>query len=135
MAVVPHLLKGGFVFGGENGRGVATCRTANGWSAPRILRHRRAEAGACRMGIEGIDLVMIIQNDKGMDDRKRLAQPTPQRLARWDVTLMPTPTGSWIPKSSPTGQGSLCRRHTQRLFNHRDDDSTEATYSHDVWRH
>jgi lipid-binding SYLF domain-containing protein len=29
VAVVPHLLKGGFVFGAENGRGVTTCRTAN----------------------------------------------------------------------------------------------------------
>lgn len=30
IAVVPNLLKGGFVFGAKNGRGVATCRTANG---------------------------------------------------------------------------------------------------------
>ena len=34
IAVAPHLIKGGFVFGGEDGRGVATCKTANGWSAP-----------------------------------------------------------------------------------------------------
>src|ERR1700692_2999874 len=34
VAVVPNLLKGGFVFGAENGRGVATCRTSNGLSAP-----------------------------------------------------------------------------------------------------
>ena len=37
VAVVPHLLKGGFVFGAENGRGVATCRTAAGWSAPAFF--------------------------------------------------------------------------------------------------
>src|ERR1700752_5198870 len=37
VAVVPHLLKGGFVFGAENGRGVATCRTPDGWSAPVFL--------------------------------------------------------------------------------------------------
>ena len=37
VAVVPHLLKGGFVFGAENGRGVATCRTENGWSAPAFF--------------------------------------------------------------------------------------------------
>jgi SH3 domain-containing YSC84-like protein 1 len=35
VAVVPNMIKGGFVFGGQNGRGVATCRTAKGWSAPR----------------------------------------------------------------------------------------------------
>ena len=45
VAVVPHLLKGGFVFGAENGRGVATCRTANGWSAPIILCHHRRQLG------------------------------------------------------------------------------------------
>ena len=37
IAVVPHMLKGGFIFGAENGRGVATCRTANGWSAPAFF--------------------------------------------------------------------------------------------------
>src|ERR1035438_4455481 len=37
IAVVPHMLKGGFVFGAENGRGVTTCRTAKGWSAPAFF--------------------------------------------------------------------------------------------------
>ena len=37
IAVVPHMIKGGFVFGAENGRGVATCRTAKGWSAPAFF--------------------------------------------------------------------------------------------------
>src|SRR5713101_9523886 len=34
VAVVPHLVKGGFIFGAKEGKGVATCRTADGWSAP-----------------------------------------------------------------------------------------------------
>ena len=38
IAVVPHLIKAGFVFGAKHGRGVATCRTANGgWSAPAFI--------------------------------------------------------------------------------------------------
>ena len=37
IVVVPHLLKGGFIVGGEHGRGIATCRTAEGWSAPTSL--------------------------------------------------------------------------------------------------
>ena len=45
VAVVPHMLKGGFVFGAENGRGVATCRTADGWSAPIVLYHYRRQLG------------------------------------------------------------------------------------------
>ena len=30
VAVVPHMIKGGLILGAENGRGVATCRTAEG---------------------------------------------------------------------------------------------------------
>ena len=65
IAVVPHMLKGGFVFGAENGRGVATCRTADGWSAPAFFAITGGNWGL-QIGIEGIDLVMIIQNDRGM---------------------------------------------------------------------
>jgi lipid-binding SYLF domain-containing protein len=65
IAVVPHMLKGGFVFGAENGRGVATCRTANGWSAPAFFAITGGSWGL-QIGVEGIDLVMIIQNDRGM---------------------------------------------------------------------
>src|SRR3954467_4258293 len=35
--VVPNMIKGGFIFGGKHGRGVATCRTAEGWSAPAFI--------------------------------------------------------------------------------------------------
>lgn len=65
IAVVPHLLKGGFVFGGENGRGVATCRTPHGWSAPAFFAISGGSWGL-QIGVEGVDLVMIIQNDRGM---------------------------------------------------------------------
>ena len=66
IAVVPHLIKGGFVFGAENGKGVATCRTAKGWSAPAFFAITGGSWGL-QIGAEGIDLVMIIQNDKGME--------------------------------------------------------------------
>jgi lipid-binding SYLF domain-containing protein len=65
IAVVPHMIKGGFVFGAENGRGVATCRTAEGWSAPAFFAITGGSWGL-QIGLEGVDLVMIIQNDKGM---------------------------------------------------------------------
>jgi lipid-binding SYLF domain-containing protein len=65
IAVVPHLLKGGFVFGGENGRGVASCRTSNGWSAPAFFAITGGSWGL-QIGVEGIDLVMVIQDDRGM---------------------------------------------------------------------
>ncbi len=66
VAVVPHLVKGGFIFGAENGRGVATCRTAKGWSAPAFFAITGGSWGL-QIGVEGVDLVMIIQNDKGME--------------------------------------------------------------------
>jgi lipid-binding SYLF domain-containing protein len=65
VAVVPHMIKGGFVIGAENGRGVATCRTANGWSAPAFFAITGGSWGL-QIGVEGVDLVMIIQNERGM---------------------------------------------------------------------
>lgn len=66
VAVVPHMIKGGFVFGAQGGRGVATCRTANGWSAPAFFSIEGGSWGL-QIGVEGVDLVMIFQNDKGME--------------------------------------------------------------------
>ena len=66
VAIVPHMIKGGFVFGAEGGRGVATCRTANGWSAPAFFSIEGGSWGL-QIGVEGIDLVMIFQNQQGMD--------------------------------------------------------------------
>ena len=66
VAVVPHLIKGGFVFGAEGGKGVATCRTSNGrWSAPSFFAITGGSWGL-QIGLEGVDLVMVVQNDKGM---------------------------------------------------------------------
>ena len=65
IAVVPHMIKGGLVFGAENGKGIATCRTANGWSAPAFFAITGGSWGL-QIGVEGVDLVMIFQGDKGM---------------------------------------------------------------------
>jgi SH3 domain-containing YSC84-like protein 1 len=65
IAVVPHMIKGGFVFGAKHGRGVATCRTAKGWSAPSFFAVTGGSWGA-QIGVEGVDLVMMIMDDKGM---------------------------------------------------------------------
>jgi SH3 domain-containing YSC84-like protein 1 len=65
IAVVPHMVKAGFVFGGKGGKGVATCRTANGWSAPAFITISGGNWGL-QIGVEAVDLVMIIQNEKGM---------------------------------------------------------------------
>ena len=64
IVVVPNLIKGGFVFGGKHGRGVASCRTAEGWSAPAFVSVGGGSAGL-QIGIEGVDLVMLVMNDQG----------------------------------------------------------------------
>src|SRR5271163_3181273 len=63
--VVPDLIKGGFVFGGKHGRGVASCRTAEGWSAPAFVSVGGGSWGL-QIGIEGVDLVMLVMNDRGL---------------------------------------------------------------------
>jgi lipid-binding SYLF domain-containing protein len=65
IAVIPHLMKGGFVFGAEHGKGVATCRTAKGWSAPAFIKIGGGSWGT-QIGVEAIDLVMVIRSQKGM---------------------------------------------------------------------
>lgn len=65
MVVVPHLIKGGFIIGGKHGRGVASCRTSDGWSAPAFVSVGGGSWGL-QIGVEGVDLVMLIMNDRGL---------------------------------------------------------------------
>ena len=67
VAVVPSMLKGGFVVGANYGKGVATCRTSTGWSAPAPFRIEGGSVGF-QIGGEAVDLVMIVTNDKGMQN-------------------------------------------------------------------
>ena len=62
--VVPDLIKGGFIFGGKHGRGVASCRTTSGWSAPAFVSVGGGSWGL-QIGVEGVDLVMLVMNDHG----------------------------------------------------------------------
>jgi SH3 domain-containing YSC84-like protein 1 len=66
VAVVPSLVKFAFVFGGQHGKGVATCRSANGWSAPAPITITGGSWGL-QLGGEATDLVMLIMNQQGMD--------------------------------------------------------------------
>jgi SH3 domain-containing YSC84-like protein 1 len=65
VAVIPHMVKGGFIFGAKEGKGVATCRTADSWSAPAFITISGGSWGL-QIGVEAVDVVLIIQNDKGM---------------------------------------------------------------------
>jgi lipid-binding SYLF domain-containing protein len=137
IAVVPHLLKGGFVFGAENGLGVATCRTANGWSAPAFFAITGGSWGL-QIGVEGVDLVMIIQNDNGM---KRLIGSGFELGA--DASAAVGPVGrhasadtNWKLDTEiltySRAKGAFAGMTLNGASIRRDGDSTKAIYGHEV---
>ncbi|HET7185879.1 MAG TPA: lipid-binding SYLF domain-containing protein [Terriglobales bacterium] len=65
IAVVPSMLKGGFIVGAAYGKGVASCKTSNGWSAPAFFRVEGGSVGF-QIGGQAVDLVMVIMNERGM---------------------------------------------------------------------
>src|SRR6201981_716941 len=66
IAVIPSMVKIGFVFGGRHGRGLATCRTQSGWSAPAPFTVTGGSWGL-QIGGEAVDVVMLVMNDNGME--------------------------------------------------------------------
>jgi len=65
IAVVPSMVKIAVGFGGNHGKGVATCRTEHGWSAPAPITVTGGSWGL-QLGGQAVDLVMVITNDQGM---------------------------------------------------------------------
>src|SRR5258707_15547207 len=65
VAVVPSMLKGGFIVGGKYGRGLASCRTPKGWSTPAFFTVTGGSVGF-QIGGQAVDLVMLIMNKDGM---------------------------------------------------------------------
>ena len=131
--VVPDLVKGGFIFGGKHGRGIASCRTSDGWSAPAFVSVGGGSWGL-QIGVEGVDLVMLVMNDQGF-----------QRLLSSKFQL----TGEGSAAAGPVGRhasaGTDWKMNTQVLTYSRskgafagltlegavvqqDDDSTRAIY-------
>src|SRR6266567_630069 len=65
LAVIPNMVKIAVDFGGSHGKGIATCRTPNGWSAPAPITITGGSWGL-QLGGQAVDLVMVIMNDQGM---------------------------------------------------------------------
>jgi len=65
IAVVPSMVKIAVGIGANHGKGVATCRTANGWSAPAPITITGGSWGL-QLGAQAVDLVMVVTNDQGM---------------------------------------------------------------------
>src|SRR6201997_5343137 len=66
IAVIPSMVKIAIGFGGSHGKGVATCRTENGWSAPAPITITGGSWGL-QLGGQAVDLVMVVMNQAGME--------------------------------------------------------------------
>ena len=64
--VIPSLKKAAFVFGGEYGKGMMSCRRDAGWSAPVFMELEKGSWGF-QIGAESIDLVLLVMNQHGME--------------------------------------------------------------------
>src|SRR6476659_7407592 len=135
--VVPNLIKGGFIFGGKHGRGVATCRTSDGWSAPAFVSVGGGSWGL-QIGVEGVDLVMLVMNDQGF-----------QHLLSSKFQLSGEGSAAAGPVGRHASAGTDWKMNTQMLTYSRskglfagitlegavvqqDDDSTKAIYGKNV---
>jgi lipid-binding SYLF domain-containing protein len=65
IAIIPGEVKFAFVFGGNYGRGVATCRTDHGWSAPMFVAIDGGSVGY-QIGGSSTDIVMLFMNDHAL---------------------------------------------------------------------
>jgi lipid-binding SYLF domain-containing protein len=65
IAIIPGDVKFAFIFGGNYGRGVATCRTSNGWSAPMFIAIEGGSVGY-QIGGSSTDLIMLFMNERAL---------------------------------------------------------------------
>lgn len=136
VAIVPDMVKGGFVFGAQHGRGVATCRTANGWSAPAFFTLTGGSWGA-QIGAESVDLVMLAMNQQGID---QLLQSNWKIGAQGSVAAGPVGREASASTDWKLRSQLLTYSRTRGLFAglslsganvRQDDDSTKAFYGKD----
>lgn len=65
IAIIPGSMKFAFVLGGEYGRGLATCHSVHGWSAPIFLAVEGGSVGY-QIGGSSTDLVLLFMNDRAL---------------------------------------------------------------------
>lgn len=65
VAIIPGEEKAAFIFGGTYGKGLATCRTSHGWSAPMFVAVGGGSFGF-QIGGSFTDVVMLFMNDHAL---------------------------------------------------------------------
>jgi lipid-binding SYLF domain-containing protein len=66
VGVFPSVIQAGFIVGGRGGRGVASCRTSAGWSAPAFFTLGGGSFGL-QIGAQSTDFVMLFMNEDGLN--------------------------------------------------------------------
>jgi lipid-binding SYLF domain-containing protein len=66
VGIIPNLKRAGFIVGAKYGKGVVTCRTAGGWSAPEMVRIEGGSIGL-QIGAGETDVVFLVMNERGMN--------------------------------------------------------------------
>ncbi|HMV82803.1 MAG TPA: lipid-binding SYLF domain-containing protein [Blastocatellia bacterium] len=66
VAVFPDVIKAGFIVGGRGGRGVASCRTPNGWSAPAYFNLGGGSIGL-QIGAQATDFILLFMDKDGLN--------------------------------------------------------------------
>jgi lipid-binding SYLF domain-containing protein len=64
VVAIPSMAKGGFIIGGESGKGYASCETAQGWSAPAPVKISGGTIGA-QIGGQSVDVLALVTSQKG----------------------------------------------------------------------
>lgn len=67
VAVFPQVIKAGFIVGGRGGRGVASCRTPSGWSAPAFFDLGGGSIGL-QIGAQATDFILLFMDKDGLNN-------------------------------------------------------------------
>ncbi len=67
IAVIPHVVKAGLVFGGRHGRGLLSVRMRDGvWSNPIFISLTGGSVGF-QAGVESTDVILVFRTRRGVD--------------------------------------------------------------------
>jgi SH3 domain-containing YSC84-like protein 1 len=135
VAVVPSMLKAGFVFGARYGRGVASCRTPTGWSAPAFFTIKGGSFGL-QIGGQAVDLVMLVMNQNGMKNllSSKFKLGADASVAAGPVGRAATADTDWKMRaqvlSYSRARGVFAGPELSGAGIHQDKDSTREFYGH-----
>ena len=135
--VVPNMIKGGFIFGGKHGRGIASCRTSDGWSAPAFVSIGGGSWGL-QIGVEGVDLVVLVMNDRGFQHllSSKFALSGEGSVAAGPVGRHASAGTDWKMNTEmltySRSRGAFAGLTLEGAVVRQDDDSTRAVYGKNV---